>query len=843
MQLKSRILTSFILLTLASVAQPNYDFEILRQSGESAPRPRSVFFFAQQNNNHHSPAAFIEMLRKPFGLRDIQFTTRTLTSDLNPAMLSPHDAVFFGGNYNFVPETNQNAILDFAQDGGGIVGMHVVAFSFRGIPPLRNLIGGSFRGHHAFKSFNQELIQSESLIPSMLESHPDFPFSDGQTYDFDFDHPIIDGLETYTSVDEPYLHNFMSPDITLLGYRVNFGSSPTATWSEPYTWVRNEGQGRVFYHANGHDERTWSQPNFQELMIRGIHWASKSETGQTFTKFESPIVAPNGDLQFVSAVSKGGTVRQALYSGTYQSVIDGGQIPGPDESLRIEIPPGMDSVLVNDQVAFTPLLISSESPAGQPALLVGARNYPEILASALAPADSFQAGFRYVAGQDYPFQLNTSGILLFNAAIEDSAGGNQKSGFAVTSLADNSTQLALLEGDPFPDDLSTPVGSIDSSTFALSQEGNLTLLATKGNDPTTSYLLAGPQESLLTLSATNRSLPGLAEDAQISQFQNVGALRGGSVLTKIRLSGPNITSDNDQAIVSFRQTGGSDIRLLEGSLIADQVITFPPDGAFIERERGTLVEMTIEGSPALLRLPTNGSGRLALRVGQQVTSGGMPWLVSSFDSSSITTNGQDVIVPCRIRSSTDPETVKNSLILVNSSGPRIVSMEGWMLPTVGELFEIATISCSSGNQTVSGVNSSGRLVFEVTSTTGQSAIVSIADLQDLDQDGLHDTLEIAFGGNPDDGKATLPEGYPSATTLADGSFSLTFWRPVASGPELEMRAEMSTDLLTWDPYLEDLITSPDQAGVAPGFERTTLIMSAERGDTPTFFRLRAVPSR
>ena len=35
---------------------------------------------------------------------------------------------------------------------------------------------------------------------------------------------------------------------------------------EPYTWVRTHGKGRVFYTAFGHDERTWSNPGFQQLV-------------------------------------------------------------------------------------------------------------------------------------------------------------------------------------------------------------------------------------------------------------------------------------------------------------------------------------------------------------------------------------------------------------------------------------------------------------------------------------------------------------------------------------------------------------------------------------------------
>lgn len=43
---------------------------------------------------------------------------------------------------------------------------------------------------------------------------------------------------------------------------------------EPWTWVRQEGKGRVFYTAWGHDQRTWGHPGFQKLVERGLRLAA-----------------------------------------------------------------------------------------------------------------------------------------------------------------------------------------------------------------------------------------------------------------------------------------------------------------------------------------------------------------------------------------------------------------------------------------------------------------------------------------------------------------------------------------------------------------------------------------
>src|SRR5690606_15400767 len=74
----------------------------------------------------------------------------------------------------------------------------------------------------------------------------------------------------YTSFetwDETYRHHRLSDDITIL----------QRNGDEPWTWVRTQGRGRVFYTAHGHDERCWKQEGFHELLERGIRWAAGDE--------------------------------------------------------------------------------------------------------------------------------------------------------------------------------------------------------------------------------------------------------------------------------------------------------------------------------------------------------------------------------------------------------------------------------------------------------------------------------------------------------------------------------------------------------------------------------------
>ena len=54
------------------------------------------------------------------------------------------------------------------------------------------------------------------------------------------------------------------------------------TEPEPWTWVRAQGKGRVFYTASGHDERGWKQPAFHQLLKAGILWSVRDARKQSY---------------------------------------------------------------------------------------------------------------------------------------------------------------------------------------------------------------------------------------------------------------------------------------------------------------------------------------------------------------------------------------------------------------------------------------------------------------------------------------------------------------------------------------------------------------------------------
>ncbi|RYD86825.1 MAG: dehydrogenase, partial [Sphingobacteriales bacterium] len=123
------------------------------------------------------------------------------------------------------------------------------SYCFRNSPEYVKMVGGQFWRHR------MDTIQTLTVQPG---------------------HPAIMGLKPFKAYDETYLHEKLQADNNVLAVRdikADQEKDRPGQKTEPYTWTRNYGKGRVFYTAYGHDQRTWNVPGFQDLIEQGILWA------------------------------------------------------------------------------------------------------------------------------------------------------------------------------------------------------------------------------------------------------------------------------------------------------------------------------------------------------------------------------------------------------------------------------------------------------------------------------------------------------------------------------------------------------------------------------------------
>ncbi|HEX4611708.1 MAG TPA: PVC-type heme-binding CxxCH protein, partial [Urbifossiella sp.] len=208
--------------------------------GAAADPPKLKILFLGDNAGHQPPARFAQ-LRPVFAARNIELTYTDKAEDLNPATLGGYDGLMVYANQTKITPAQEKALLDYVAAGKGFIPVHCASYCFLNSPAYIDLVGAQFRSH-ATGTFRTAAVQP--------------------------DHPILKGYQSFTSFDETYVHHkHNEKDRTVLEVREESGLK------EPWTWVRTHGKGRVFYTAWGHEQRTWGNPGFHNLLERGVRWA------------------------------------------------------------------------------------------------------------------------------------------------------------------------------------------------------------------------------------------------------------------------------------------------------------------------------------------------------------------------------------------------------------------------------------------------------------------------------------------------------------------------------------------------------------------------------------------
>ncbi|MCI0379416.1 MAG: ThuA domain-containing protein [Gemmataceae bacterium] len=193
------------------------------------------------DNGAHRPAERFRQLQPVLERRGIDLTYTDKAEALNAKLLASYDGLIIYANTVRITHEQEQALLDFVEGGKGFIPIHCASYCFLNSPKYVALVGAQFQKHR------DGVFRATVAEP---------------------DHPIMKGYQGFESWDETYVHTkHNEKDRTVLEYRME------GNVKEPWTWVRTQGRGRVFYTAWGHDHRTWGNPGFHELIERGIRWA------------------------------------------------------------------------------------------------------------------------------------------------------------------------------------------------------------------------------------------------------------------------------------------------------------------------------------------------------------------------------------------------------------------------------------------------------------------------------------------------------------------------------------------------------------------------------------------
>ena len=203
------------------------------------------------------------------GLFEVECTqdASVLTAD----KLKDLDAVMFYTTGGLPIKESFPAFEEWLKAGHAMIGVHSSTDTLGDFQPYWSLINGTFDGHPWGSG---EVCTFTVHEPNHVVAKP---------WPAEFQHK-----------DEIYQYRHYDPKSVRVIYSLNMAKCKTKQpYHVPVCWVREFGKGRLFYTNLGHNEGTWTNPQFKEHLLTGIRWALKLEEGPA---------APNPEISYTEQI-------------------------------------------------------------------------------------------------------------------------------------------------------------------------------------------------------------------------------------------------------------------------------------------------------------------------------------------------------------------------------------------------------------------------------------------------------------------------------------------------------------------------------------------------------------
>ncbi len=241
----------------------------VKKGNPSLPAPRrGEVLFLGNLSKHHDSGKYAPWMAISLFKQGINVTYTVDLNDLNSENLNKYDGLIIYANYDSLSASQEQALKAFVEGGKGLIPLHSACGCFKNSAWYLKTIGGQFKSHDV-GNFTGTIINKS--------------------------HPVMIGLNEFDTWDETYVHQNINPDMTVLMERTE------GSVHEPYTWVRNQGKGRVFYTAYGHNDSTWTKPGFMRLVDNGVLWAIGDEVKDQIARLNRPnvdIYSPDIEANF-----------------------------------------------------------------------------------------------------------------------------------------------------------------------------------------------------------------------------------------------------------------------------------------------------------------------------------------------------------------------------------------------------------------------------------------------------------------------------------------------------------------------------------------------------------------
>ena len=280
---------------------------ILCLSPVQAALPMKVLFWGGQSGIHNPQEQgnrFIAAM-KLVGIQ-VDYSGAMDNSGINDANLAKYDAIV-SYQQSGAPEISNAQIASlykFAESGKGIIFTHMSLVAGAASDRYTKLIGGYFLDHGNGSYYGQPIVIDSS----------------------DNAHPALGGTPAWTSWDETYV-NAIYPGSRVLQHRAAQDKGPS-----DWTWVREQGKGRVYYTSWGHDANSWGNPGFMKQLEIALEYVTEPLRGGA-TAIAPLLIFPNPEFTLVRGAHSASGPRFTWRGGAAAFGVDGRGIETP-KALR-----------------------------------------------------------------------------------------------------------------------------------------------------------------------------------------------------------------------------------------------------------------------------------------------------------------------------------------------------------------------------------------------------------------------------------------------------------------------------------------------------------------------------
>ncbi len=197
---------------------------------------------------------------------------------LSMASLASYDGVIFCNTTGDLPLPDGDGLVNWVKSGKAFIGMHAATDTLKNMPPYYEMINGSFAGHPWGGGGTYTFANHEPSHPAAVMFPPEFQWK-----------------------DEIYQYTHFNPESVRVLISIDMAKSqPQAPYHVPVSWVRNVGDGRLFYTNLGHNASSWTDETYQKHITAGIRWALKLIDGPAEA---NPAVSAQQALKSIAATA------------------------------------------------------------------------------------------------------------------------------------------------------------------------------------------------------------------------------------------------------------------------------------------------------------------------------------------------------------------------------------------------------------------------------------------------------------------------------------------------------------------------------------------------------------